>query len=87
MNRIFVPITCGVCLRYSALSFPKVDLKQKLAADSAIELRCVYDDVKWDATPAERGLMERLLSENDAVDRAPRLFATATAVEGVSLSA
>jgi|HubBroStandDraft_1064217.scaffolds.fasta_scaffold863657_1 hypothetical protein len=87
MNRIFVPITCSACGRYSAVSFPKTDLKQKLAADGAIEFRCVYDDSKWVATPAERRLMLRLLSENEVVDRSPRLFSNIAAVDGASLTA
>jgi hypothetical protein len=87
MNRIFVPITCAVCQRYSAVSFPKLELKQRLASDTAIEFRCVYDGAKWDATPPERALMVKLLNENDVVDRAPRLFPTTAAVDSCSVSA
>lgn len=85
MNRIFVPITCSVCGRYSAVSFPKTELKQKLSTDGAIELRCAYDDVKWAATPVERRMMLRLLSENEVVDRSPKLFAD-TAADRASLT-
>jgi hypothetical protein len=87
MNRIFVPITCSVCGRYSAVSFPKTELKQKLASDGAIEFRCVYDDIKWVATSGERRMMLRLLSENEVVDRSPRLFSDVSAVDGASLTA
>jgi hypothetical protein len=87
MNRIFVPITCSACGRYSAVSFPKAELQQKLAADGAIEFRCVYDDTKWAATPGERRMMMRLLSENEVVDRSPRLFSDISAVDGASLTA
>jgi hypothetical protein len=87
MNRIFVPITCAVCHHYSAVSFPKLDLRQRLANDTAIEFQCVYDGTQWDATPAERALMVKLLSENDVVDRAPPLLPTTAAVANYSLPA
>ena len=87
MNRIFVPITCAVCHRYSAVSFPKLELRQRLASDTAIEFRCVYDSTQWDATPAERALMVKLLNENDVVDRAPGMFPVTAAVDSFSLPA
>jgi hypothetical protein len=87
MNRIFVPITCNVCGRFSAVSFPKTELKQKLSTDGPIEFRCVYDDAQWVATPEERRMMLRLLSENEVVDRSPRLFSDFSAVDGASLTA
>ena len=87
MNRIFVPITCSICGRYSAVSFPKSELTQKLATDAAIEFHCAYDDVKWVATAGERSMMLRLLSENEVIDRSPRLFSDVAGGDGASLTA
>jgi hypothetical protein len=69
MEAIFVPITCNVCKRHSALSVSKYDIKRKLETGEPIELRCAYDDVKWDATPRERLQIMKLSMENDTVDR------------------
>jgi hypothetical protein len=70
MDTIFVPITCLVCRRHSALSLSKSEIKQKLDSGEAIELHCAYDDVKWDATSRERVQMMKLSVENDVVNRA-----------------
>ncbi|HEV7614271.1 MAG TPA: hypothetical protein VGO37_20515 [Steroidobacteraceae bacterium] len=69
MEAIFVPITCNVCKRHSALSVSKYDIKRKLETGEPIELRCAYDDVKWDATSRERLQIMKLSMENDTVDR------------------
>lgn len=69
MDRIFVPITCAVCQRHSALSFSKSEIKQKLESGESIELHCAYDEVKWDATSKERLQIMKLSMENDVVNR------------------
>ena len=69
MDAIFVPITCSVCKRHSAVSVSKFEIKHKLESGEAIELRCAYDDVKWDATSRERLQIMKLSMENDTVDR------------------
>jgi hypothetical protein len=69
MEAIFVPITCSVCKRHSAVSVPKLEVKRKLESGEPIELHCGYDDVKWDATSVERLQIMKLSMENDAVDR------------------
>ena len=69
MQAIFVPITCSVCKRHSALSVSKHEVKRKLESGEPIELRCAYDDVKWDATSRERLQIMKLSMEDDAVDR------------------
>ena len=69
MQAIFVPITCSVCKRHSALSVSKHEVKRKLETGEPIELRCAYDDVKWDATSRERLQIMKLSMEDDAVDR------------------
>lgn len=69
MDAIFVPITCSVCKRHSAVSIPKLEIKRKLENGEAIVLRCAYDDVKWDATSKERLQIMKLSMEDDAVDR------------------
>ena len=69
MEAIFVPITCSVCKRHSALSVSKHEIKRKLETGEPIELRCAYDDVKWDATSRERLQIMKLSMENDTVDR------------------
>jgi hypothetical protein len=69
MEAIFVPITCNVCKRHSAVSVSKLEIKRKLETGEPIELRCAYDEVKWDATSMERLQIMKLSMENDAVDR------------------
>ena len=69
MEAIFVPITCTVCKRNSALSVSKHDIKRKLETGDPIELCCAYDEVKWDATPRERLQIRKLSMEDDTVDR------------------
>ena len=69
MEAIFIPITCSVCKRHSALSVPRLDIKRKLETGEPIELRCAYDDVTWDASSKERLRIMKLSIENDAVDR------------------
>jgi hypothetical protein len=69
MEAIFVPITCSVCKRHSALSVSRREIKRKLESGEPIELRCAYDDVKWDATSKERVQIMKLSIENDVVDR------------------
>lgn len=69
MEAIFVPITCNVCKRHSAVSLPRLEIKRKLESGEPIELRCAYDDVKWDATSRERLQIMKLSMENDTVDR------------------
>lgn len=69
MEAIFVPITCNVCKRHSALSVSKYVIKRKLETGEPIELRCAYDDVTWDATSRERLQIMKLSMENDTVDR------------------
>src|SRR6202049_1535088 len=69
MDAIFVPITCSVCKRHSAVSVSKLEIKRKLETGEAIELRCAYDEVKWDATSKERLQIMKLSMENDTVDR------------------
>lgn len=69
MEAIFVPITCSVCRRHSALSVSKHDIKRKLETGEPIELHCAYDEVKWDATSKERLQIMKLSMENDTVDR------------------
>ena len=69
MEAIFVPITCSVCKRHSAVPVSRLDVKRKLQSGEAIELRCAYDDVKWDATSKERLQIMKLSMENDTVDR------------------
>jgi hypothetical protein len=69
MEAIFVPITCSVCKRHSAVSVPRLEVKRKLESGEPIELRCAYDDVKWDATSRERLQIMKLSMENDTVDR------------------
>ena len=69
MEAIFVPITCSVCKRHSALSVSKHDIKRKLQTGEPIELRCAYDDVEWEATSKERLQIMKLSMENDTVDR------------------
>ena len=69
MDAIFVPITCSVCKRHSALSVSKYEIKRKLETGEPIELRCAYDEVKWDATSQERLQIMKLSMEDDTVDR------------------
>ena len=69
MEAIFVPITCSVCKRHSAISVARREIKRKLESGEPIELRCAYDDVTWDATSRERLQIMKLSIENDAVDR------------------
>lgn len=69
MEAIFVPITCSVCRRHSALSVSKYEIKRKLETGEPIELRCAYDEVKWEATSKERLQIMKLSMENDTVDR------------------
>jgi hypothetical protein len=69
MEAIFVPITCSVCKRHSAVSVPRLEVKRKLESGEPIELRCAYDDVKWDATSGERLQIMKLSMENDTVER------------------
>jgi hypothetical protein len=69
MEAIFVPITCSVCKRHSALSVSQREIKRKLATGEPIELRCAYDDTTWDATSRERLQIMKLSIENDVVDR------------------
>ena len=69
MEAIFVPITCSVCKRHSALSLPRLDLKRKLETGEPIPLRCAYDGVAWDATSKERMQIMKLSIENDVVAR------------------
>jgi hypothetical protein len=69
MDAIFVPITCSVCKRHSALSVSKYEIKRKLETGEPIELRCAYDEVTWDATAKERLQIMKLSMENDTVDR------------------
>jgi hypothetical protein len=69
MESIFVPITCSVCKRHSALSVSRLEIKRKLETGEPIELRCAYDDVTWDATSRERLQIMKLSIENDVVVR------------------
>jgi hypothetical protein len=69
MEAIFVPITCSVCKRHSAVSVSKHEIKRKLETGEAIVLRCAYDDVAWDATSKERLQIMKLSMEDDSVDR------------------
>lgn len=69
METIFVPITCIVCKRHSALPLSSAEIRQRLDSGAPIELRCAYDDVTWDAASRERLQLMRLLIENDAVDQ------------------
>jgi hypothetical protein len=69
MEAIFVPITCSVCKRHSALSVSTYEIKRKLETGEPIELRCAYDEVKWEATSNERLQIMKLSLENDAVER------------------
>ncbi len=69
MEAIFVPITCSVCGRHSALSVSKHEIKRKLETGEPIDLRCAYDEVTWEATSKERLQIMKLSMENDAVDR------------------
>ena len=69
MEAIFVPITCHVCKRHSALSLPRLDIKRRLETGEPIELRCAYDGVTWDATSKERIQIMKLSIENDVVAR------------------
>ncbi len=69
METLFVPITCSVCKRHSALSVSRREIKRKLQTGEPIELRCAYDDMTWDATSKERLQIMKLSIENDVVDR------------------
>jgi hypothetical protein len=69
MDIIYVPITCAVCKRHSAMSLSKSEIKENLATGEPIELHCGYDAEKWDASSKERLLMMKLCLENDAVKR------------------
>jgi hypothetical protein len=69
MDIIYVPITCAVCKRHSAMSLSKSEIKEKLATGEPIELHCGYDEEKWDASSKERLLMMKLCLESDAVKR------------------
>ena len=69
MEAIFVPITCSVCKRHSAVPVSRLEVKRKLQTGEPIELRCGYDDVAWDATSKERLQIMKLSMENDTVDR------------------
>ncbi|HSY96923.1 MAG TPA: hypothetical protein VK793_14980 [Steroidobacteraceae bacterium] len=51
------------------MSVSKLEIKRKLETGEPIELRCAYDEVKWDATSRERLQIMKLSMENDAVDR------------------
>ena len=69
MEALFVPITCSVCKRHSALSLSRREVKRRLETGEPIELRCAYDEVTWDATSKERLQIMKLAIENDVVDR------------------
>jgi hypothetical protein len=68
-DTIFVPVFCTACGRTSASEFEAKGLRQKLDADTAIELRCSYDDATRPATSRERKRIMELLQEGARVSQ------------------
>jgi hypothetical protein len=66
---LFMPVTCTRCNRTSALEVPVADLDEQLSSATDIEMRCGYDNYRWNATPRERGLLLQLWQEDKRLSR------------------
>ena len=60
---MFLPIRCPLCSRTSAVSLSAARAKHDLDCARDIVLHCVYDDVRWTATPTERAGIAKHLDE------------------------
>ena len=61
------------------------DLDDRLASLSAIEMRCGYDDYRWQAGPRERQLLLQLWQEDKRLSRSSWLRLPALQSRDVAL--
>jgi hypothetical protein len=70
---LFLPICCPLCGRTSAISVSAAGVGRDLERESAIVLRCVHDEARWNATSMERAALSRLLEEELAMAKPGRM--------------